>query len=88
MPPLDTRANIAVLAEAYALTRRAGADTDVLVQVMPHTSADSWQLRHTLIGKVLKGDLSPMFKLGLAAKDMRLLEGLAAGLSAPFRLRP
>ncbi|NEE03334.1 NAD(P)-dependent oxidoreductase [Phytoactinopolyspora halotolerans] len=77
-------ANIAILAEAYALTRRAGADTDVLVKVMSHTSADSWQLRNTLIAKVLKGDLSPMFKLGLATKDMRLLEDLAGRLSAPF----
>ncbi|WP_425467568.1 hypothetical protein [Phytoactinopolyspora halophila] len=53
-----------MLAEAYALTRRAGANADVLVDVMPHTSADSWQLRHTLIGKVLQGDLPPCSSWG------------------------
>lgn len=79
--------DLAILAEAYALTRRAGADADVLVRVMPHNSADSWQLRHTLIDKVLKDDLSPMFKVGLAAKDMRLLKELAGRLAARFDCR-
>jgi len=73
-------ANMSVLAEAYALTKAYGADTDVLVEVMPQTSADSWQLRNTLIAKILQGDLSPMFKLGLAHKDMRLILELAESL--------
>jgi 4-hydroxybutyrate dehydrogenase / sulfolactaldehyde 3-reductase len=77
-------ANMAVLAEAYSLTRREGADTEILVKLMPHTSADSWQLRQTLIGKILEGDLTPMFKLKLAAKDMRLLAQLAEGLDVRF----
>lgn len=73
-------ANIAVLAEAYHLADAYGADTDVLVDVMAGTSADSWQLRHTLIGKVLAGDVSPMFKVKLAHKDMRLVLDLAERL--------
>jgi 3-hydroxyisobutyrate dehydrogenase-like beta-hydroxyacid dehydrogenase len=65
--------NMAVLAEAYALAKAGGAKMEVLTEVMPTTSADSWQLRQTLNGKILKGDLSPMFKLKLANKDMRLI---------------
>ena len=57
--------NMAVLAEAYALATAGGARLDVLTEVMPMTSADSWQLRHTLNGKILKGDFSPLFKLKL-----------------------
>jgi 4-hydroxybutyrate dehydrogenase / sulfolactaldehyde 3-reductase len=70
-------ANIAVLAEAYQLVGAYGADTEVLIDVMAGTSADSWQLRNTLIGKILAGDVSPMFKLKLAYKDMRLVLDLA-----------
>lgn len=69
-------ANMAALTEAYSLAVREGADPAILTAMMPHTSADSWQLRHTLIEKVLAGDLTPMFKLGLAAKDMRLVTAL------------
>jgi 3-hydroxyisobutyrate dehydrogenase-like beta-hydroxyacid dehydrogenase len=69
-----------VAAEAYALAKAAGADLDVLMDVMPQTSADSWQLRNTLIKKVLNNDFSPMFKLGLARKDMRLIAEMAADL--------
>ena len=72
--------NMSVVAEAYALAKAAGADLAVLTSVMPQTSADSWQLRHTLIGKILQGDFSPMFKLGLARKDMQLIVEMAAQL--------
>ena len=37
--------NMAVLAEAYALAKAGGAKMEVLTEVMPMTSADSWQLR-------------------------------------------
>lgn len=74
-------ANISVLAEAYTLAVRAGVDIDVLMKVMPGTSADSWQLRHTLIEKVLHADFSPMFKLKLAHKDMKLIQEMASDMS-------
>lgn len=80
---LASCANMAVVAEAYALAKRGGADLGVLTEVMPQTAADSWQLRHTLIEKVLAGDFSPMFKLKLAAKDMRLIVEMAEALEAP-----
>ncbi|HEX7126403.1 MAG TPA: NAD(P)-dependent oxidoreductase [Thermodesulfobacteriota bacterium] len=75
-------ANIAVVAEAYALARQAGADLGVLAEVMPQTSADSWQLRNTFVKKVLNHDFSPMFKLKLAHKDMRLILQMAEDLGA------
>ena len=80
---LASCANMAVVAEAYALAKRGGADLGVLTEVMPRTAADSWQLRHTLIEKVLEGDFSPMFKLKLAQKDMRLIVEMAEALEAP-----
>ncbi len=76
--------NMAVIAEAYALAAKGGADLDVLCEVMPQTSADSWQLRQTLNDKVLKGDFSPMFKLKLARKDMKLIVEMAQSLGAPL----
>jgi 3-hydroxyisobutyrate dehydrogenase-like beta-hydroxyacid dehydrogenase len=75
--------NMAVLAEAYALAKAGGARMDVLTELMPTTSADSWQLRHTLNGKILRGDLSPMFKLKLANKDMHLVLEMARSLGVP-----
>lgn len=78
--------NMAVLAEAYALAKAGGAKLEVLTEVMPHTSADSWQLRQTLNGKVLKGDFSPMFKLKLALKDMRIIVDMARGLGTPIEV--
>ena len=81
---LASCANMSIVAEAYALAKAAGADMDVLVEGMPQTSADSWQLRQTLIGKVLKGDFSPMFKLLLARKDLRLIVEMAEELGSPI----
>jgi 4-hydroxybutyrate dehydrogenase / sulfolactaldehyde 3-reductase len=78
--------NMAVLAEAYAMAKAGGAKMDVLAEVMPMTSADSWQLRNTLNGKILKGDFSPMFKLKLANKDMRLILDLAQALGTPIEI--
>ncbi len=81
---LASCANIAVAVEAWTLAARTGADVNVLKEVMPQTSADSWQLRHTLIGKVLCGDFAPMFKLSLAHKDLRLIADLADTLNVPI----
>jgi 3-hydroxyisobutyrate dehydrogenase-like beta-hydroxyacid dehydrogenase len=76
--------NMAVLAEAYVLAKAGGAKMEVLTEIMPTTSADSWQLRHTLNGKILKGDFTPMFKLKLATKDMQLILEMAEALGTPF----
>ncbi|HET6520957.1 MAG TPA: NAD-binding protein [Geminicoccaceae bacterium] len=82
---LASCANLAVAAEAYALAAKGGADLEVLTRVMPKTAADSWHLRNTVIAKVVqRGDLSPVFKLKLARKDLQLAVAMAErlGLSA------
>ena len=43
-------------------------------------------LRQTLNGKILKGDFSPMFKLKLANKDMRLIVEMAQTLGTPIQV--
>lgn len=78
--------NMAVLAEAYALAKAGGAKMEVLTEMMPTTSADSWQLRQTLNGKILKGDFNPMFKLKLANKDMHLILDMAKALGTPIEI--
>lgn len=75
-------ANAAVLAEACGLAHKSGVDLGVLAEIMTGTAADSHQLRHTLIGKALKGDFDPAFKLGLAHKDMRFALQMARELNA------
>ncbi len=75
-------ANAAVLAEACALAQKSGVDLGVLTGIMAGTAADSHQLRHTLMGKALKNDFTPAFKLKLAHKDMRLALQMAHELEA------
>jgi 3-hydroxyisobutyrate dehydrogenase-like beta-hydroxyacid dehydrogenase len=61
-----------------------GADLDVLTQIMPQTAADSWQLRNSVVGRAHgKGDLSPVFKLKLARKDLQLAAAMAEGAGLP-----
>jgi 3-hydroxyisobutyrate dehydrogenase-like beta-hydroxyacid dehydrogenase len=75
-------ANAAILAEAFAIADKAGADLQVLTKLMPGTAADSWQLRQTVMRKALQNDFSPAFKLSLAHKDMRLALDMANDLEA------
>jgi 3-hydroxyisobutyrate dehydrogenase len=81
---LASCANLAVAAEAYALAAAGGADLGVLTQIMPRTAADSWHLRNTVIDKIVeRHDFSPVFKLKLARKDLRLAVAMAEGLGLP-----
>lgn len=69
--------NIAVLSEALSLAVEAGVSPDLLAEVMSCTAANSFQVNNGLIGKALKGDFSPIFRLDLAMKDVRLATELA-----------
>ena len=74
---------MAVVAEAYALAKRAGADINLMAELLPSSAADSWQLRNGLIGKALAGDFSPRFKISLAHKDVALAVEMANELGSP-----
>ena len=81
---LASCANLAVAAEAYALAAAGGADLDVVMQVMPKTAADSWQLRNNTVERAHgRGDFSPVFKLKLARKDLQLAVAMAESLGLP-----
>lgn len=74
---------MAVVAEGYALARRAGADIGLMTRLLPGSAADSWQLRNGLVGKALAGDFSPRFKIALARKDVALAVEMADELGSP-----
>jgi 3-hydroxyisobutyrate dehydrogenase-like beta-hydroxyacid dehydrogenase len=78
-------ANAAALAEALALARRTGLDTEALRRVMAAGSGGSAMLE-LKAGPMLEGDFEPLFKLSHMLKDVRhcLAEAEAAG--APLRL--
>jgi 3-hydroxyisobutyrate dehydrogenase-like beta-hydroxyacid dehydrogenase len=80
---LVSSATMSVVAEGYALAKRAGADIDVMTKLLPGSAADSWQLRNGLIGKALAGDFSPRFKVSLARKDVALAVEMADELGSP-----
>ncbi len=80
---LVSSTTMAVVAEGYALARRAGADIGLVTRLLPGSAADSWQLRNGLIGKALAGDFSPRFKISLARKDVALAVEMAGDLGAP-----
>ncbi len=69
--------------EAFALGTAAGADPQLLADVLTDTAADNFHLRETFIKKALQGDFSSVFKLSLAQKDLRLATQLAHSLGFP-----
>jgi 3-hydroxyisobutyrate dehydrogenase-like beta-hydroxyacid dehydrogenase len=77
--------NAAALAEALALARRTGLDTDALRRVMSAGSGGSAMLE-LKAGPMLERDFEPLFKLSHMLKDIRhcLAEAEAAG--DPLRL--
>lgn len=78
---LASCANLCVAVEAIALAVRAGLDPKVAAEAMVQTAANSWHLENTVSTKVLeRHDLSPIFKLLHAAKDMTLVTEMAADL--------
>lgn len=75
----------ALIAEAYAMAKAAGADLDIFSEVLPQTAADSWPLRNVFVAKAFKGDFSPYFRLAAALKDYRLIVAMARSLGTPAR---
>jgi 3-hydroxyisobutyrate dehydrogenase-like beta-hydroxyacid dehydrogenase len=75
----------ALISEAYALAKKAGADAGILAEVLPQTAANSWPLVNIFNAKAFKGDFSPYFKLAAAHKDYRLIVAMAKSLGTPTR---
>jgi 3-hydroxyisobutyrate dehydrogenase-like beta-hydroxyacid dehydrogenase len=72
----------AALGEALALGASGGLEAGTVLEVL---QASAFQSPHyTTKGRlVLKGDFAPRFKLGLAAKDQRLVQEAAADQGSP-----
>lgn len=79
-------ANVAVLAEAFRLARRAGIEESDVVQVVNVSSGASRVLEKWLPRKVLANDLEPGFSVQNARKDCSQIAEMAEGLGVeiPF----
>ncbi len=80
------------LSEAFTLADRVGLDLEVVHKVVSSGAAGSWALDN-YGPRLLKGDLSPGFKLGMQQKDLRIahetirqFEGEFSGTELAYRL--
>jgi 4-hydroxybutyrate dehydrogenase/sulfolactaldehyde 3-reductase len=84
-------AGMVLAAETLALGRKAGMDRDVLLKVLQSTVAGRGAINVLYPRKVLAGDLTPLFAMRLAYKDLGLaLElggrlGVSLGMGAAGR---
>ncbi len=69
--------NLAVLAEGYALCRRAGVDDDVFAAALADTGGWSYQAEVRLPW-MMAADFEPRFSVALARKDLTLAIEMAA----------
>jgi 4-hydroxybutyrate dehydrogenase / sulfolactaldehyde 3-reductase len=76
----------ALIAEAYAMAKKAGADMDIFCEALPQTAANSWPLQNVFVAKAFKGDFSPYFRLSAAHKDYRLIVAMAQSLGTSSRV--
>lgn len=73
----------ALIAEAYAMAKKAGADMQIFCEALPQTAANSWPLQNVFVAKAFKGDFSPYFRLAAAHKDYQLIVAMAKSLGTP-----
>ena len=73
----------ALISEAYALAKKAGADLDIFCKAVPQTAANSWPLENVFVAKAFKGDFTPYFRLSAAYKDYQLVVATADALGTP-----
>jgi len=71
-------------AETLAFGSKAGIDRDVLVKVLQSTVAGRGAINVLYPKRVLVGDLSPIFAMRLALKDLGLALNLGAYLGTPL----
>ena len=70
----------ALISEAYAMAKKAGADLDIFCEALPQTAANSWPLQNVFVAKAFKGDFTPYFRLSAAHKDYKLVVAMADAL--------
>lgn len=75
----------ALISEAYAMAKAAGADLDIFSDALPQTAANSWPLQNVFLPKAFKGDFTPYFRLSAAHKDYKLAIAMADALGTPNR---
>ena len=73
----------ALISEAYAMAKKAGADLNIFCEALPQTAANSWSLQNVFVAKAFKGDFSPYFRLSAAHKDYKLVIAMADALGTP-----
>jgi 2-hydroxymethylglutarate dehydrogenase len=76
-------ANLAAISETFLTGVKAGLDPEVLLEIVRHSSGDSWLLDEWFPSCALGGDFTPRFKLDLMHKDVSLFAATAAELDAP-----
>lgn len=76
--------NLAVLAEGYALCRRAGVGDDAFTAALADTGGWSYQAELRLPW-MIAGDVAPRFSVALGLKDLALAVGMASqwGVATP-----
>ena len=70
----------ALISEAYAIAKKAGADLDIFCEALPQTAANSWPLKNVFVAMAFKGDFTPYFRLSAAHKDYKLVVAMADAL--------
>ena len=73
----------ALISEAYAMAKKAGADLNIFCEALPQTAANSWPLQNVFVAKAFKGDFTPYFRLSAAHKDYKLVIAMADALGTP-----
>ncbi len=74
-----------IAAEALALGRKTGVDRDLLMSVLQQTVAGRGALNVIYPVKVLAGDVTPLYAMRLAHKDLGLALGLGEHLGVPLK---
>jgi 3-hydroxyisobutyrate dehydrogenase-like beta-hydroxyacid dehydrogenase len=73
----------AAVGEALAIGVAAGADPELLREIMMNTNSDNEHIRKTVRMHIFPRDFRPSFKLELAHKDLGLAMQLARNLKVP-----
>jgi 2-hydroxymethylglutarate dehydrogenase len=76
-------ANLAAISETFLTGVKAGLEPEVLLEIVRHSSGDSWLLDEWFPSCAFRGDFTPRFKLDLMHKDVSLFAATAAELDAP-----